>query len=242
MRYLIISDIHGNYPALMSVLHTAETYDAIWCLGDFVGYGPNPNECVDAVRNRDHLAVAGNHDWGVLGRADIFAFNADARLALFWTQRELGTNEAAYLGDLPTRLQVGDYLLVHASPRQPLWEYLIDPEVVAQVFRQYDFQLAFVGHTHLPLLFEWHESADEAVALMPDYHNPLRLGGRRLIINPGSVGQPRDGDPRSAYAILDTDEETIAFHRVAYPIEITQERMRARSLPTRLIERLELGR
>ncbi len=242
MRYLIISDIHGNYPALMAVLHTAQPYDAIWSLGDFVGYGPNPNECIDAIRNGDHLAVAGNHDWGVLGRADIFTFNSDARQALLWTQQELGASETAYLAELPTRLQVGEFLLVHASPRQPLWEYLIEAEVAADIFQRYDFRIAFVGHTHLPLLFEWREKTGEAGLLMPDYRNPVRLDHRRLIVNPGSVGQPRDGDPRAAYAILDTDAGTLEFHRVPYPVEITQERMRARGLPSRLIDRLEIGR
>ena len=242
MRYLIISDVHGNYPALMAVLHAAQPYDAIWSLGDFVGYGPNPNECIDAIRNHDHLAVAGNHDWGVLGRADIFIFNNDARQALLWTQQELGASEMDYLAELPTRLQVEEFLLVHASPRQPLWEYLIETEIAADVFQRYDFQIAFVGHTHLPLLFEWREHIGEAGLLMPDYRNPIHLGHRRLIVNPGSVGQPRDGDPQAAYAILDTDAETLEFHRVPYPVEITQERMRARGLPSRLIDRLEIGR
>ncbi len=242
MRYLIVSDIHGNYPAIMAVLHHAQPYDVIWCLGDLVGYGPNPNECVDAIRSRDHLCVAGNHDWGALGRADIFTFNHDARVALLWTQDELGESERSYLAELPTRLQIGGYLLVHASPRQPLWEYMLDVESAAEAFLHHDFRLALVGHTHIPLLFEWREALGEAVMLMPDYRNPIYLGERRLIVNPGSVGQPRDGDPRAAYAILDTEEETIEFHRVSYPVEITQERMRARGLPERLIERLEMGR
>ncbi|MEA3396130.1 MAG: metallophosphoesterase family protein, partial [Chloroflexota bacterium] len=143
---------------------------------------------------------------------------------------------------LPDLVEVENFVLVHGSLREMIWEYLLDVEQARASFMARDFQVALVGHTHIPLIFEWWEPGQEARLLLPNLEEPLNLEGRRLIINPGSVGQPRDGDPRAAYAILDTEAQTIEFRRVAYPVEITQERMRARGLPQRLIERLEMGR
>ncbi len=242
MRYLIVSDIHANLPAFQAVLFDASDFDAIWCLGDLVGYGPNPNQCIEDLQEYSHLCVIGNHDWGTLGRTDPFVFNSDARQALLWTQRELTADSRAYLAGVSTKVTVEDYLLVHGSPREPIWEYLLDAERAKQSFLSHDFQVAFVGHTHIPMIFEWLEITGEARLLLPDPGAPTQLDGRRLILNPGSVGQPRDGNPRAAYGVLDTDAQTFEFRRVAYPIEITQERMRARALPNRLIDRLEMGR
>jgi len=242
VRYLVISDIHGNFPAMQTVLHDAPAFDAIWCLGDLVGYGPNPNQCIQQLQEFPHICVAGNHDWGVIGRADVFVFNHAARQALQWTQRELSLESRQYLAELSTTVSVEDYLLVHGSPREPIWEYLLDSEHAAVNFMDMDFRVALVGHTHIPIVFEWVEETQSAQILLPDWQTPLSLEGRRLIINPGSVGQPRDGNPHAAYAILDTEMQTFEFRRVPYPVEITQERMRARGLPVRLIDRLEMGR
>lgn len=242
MRYLIVSDIHGNLPAFQMVLAEARPFDAIWCLGDLVGYGPNPDECVNRLREFPHVCVAGNHDWGAIGRADPFIFNNEARLALAWTRSELAFESLRYLADLPTIVQMEGMLMAHGSPREPIWEYLLDVETARAGFNAADFTIAMVGHTHIPLIFEWIEEPHSIRLLLPDWDNPLPLEGRRLILNPGSVGQPRDGDPRAAYAILDTEAGTWEARRVAYPVEITQERMRARGLPQRLIDRLELGR
>jgi len=242
VRYLIISDIHSNLPALQTVLFDAQPFDAVWCLGDIVGYGPNPNQCVERLQEFPHLCVAGNHDWGAIGRADLSVFNRDARQALLWTQRELQPENRRIIITLPDLVEVENFVLVHGSLREMIWEYLLDVEQARASFMARDFQVALVGHTHIPLIFEWWEPGQEAQLLLPDWEEPLNLEGRRLIVNPGSVGQPRDGDPRAAYAILDTEAQTIEFRRVTYPVEITQERMRARGLPQRLIERLELGR
>lgn len=241
MRYLVISDIHSNLPALQAVLFNAPDVDAIWCLGDVVGYGPNPNGCIERIEEYSHVCIVGNHDWGVLGRADLFIFNQDAREALFWTQGELSPENRQFLAQTPKTMTIEDYLLVHGSPREPLWEYLLDVQRAKQSFLAIDSQVVFVGHTHLPLIFEWVEASQEARLLLPSFDEPLKLDGRRLIVNPGSVGQPRDGDPRAAYGILDTEARTFEFRRVDYPIEITQARMRARGLPERLIDRLEVG-
>ncbi len=242
MRYVVISDIHSNYPALQTVLTYAQPFDAILCLGDLVGYGPSPNECVERIQDFPHTAIVGNHDWGAIGRADLLVFNNDARQALYWTQHELHPENRNFLSDLPLTMRMEEILLAHGSPREPIWEYVVDVRTATANFKEYDFETALVGHTHLPVIFEWVESVQQTRILLPDWDAPINLDSRRLILNPGSVGQPRDGDPRSSYAILDTDEKTWEFRRVPYAVEITQERMRARGLPQRLIERLELGR
>ncbi|HQE93458.1 MAG TPA: metallophosphoesterase family protein [Anaerolineae bacterium] len=242
MHYLVISDIHGNFSALQMVLMDAQPFDAVLCLGDMIGYGPNPNECVERVQEFPLTCIVGNHDWGAIGRADLLIFNNDARQALYWTQHELSTENRTFLSDLPTTVRIEDLLLVHGSPREPIWEYLVDVRSAKENFAAHDFQVALVGHTHLPLAFEWNASINQAQILLPDPGVPLSLKERRLILNPGSVGQPRDGDPRASYAILDTTQMTWEFRRISYAVEITQERMRARGLPQRLIDRLQMGR
>jgi predicted phosphodiesterase len=243
MRYLVISDIHSNAPALESVLLDAPSVDGVLCLGDVVGYGPNPEECITRIQEMDLTCLAGNHDWGAVGRADRFVFNREAREALQWTQEQLTPVDAQFLRDLSPKHQLSeDMLMCHGSPRDPVWEYLVDASSAAHNFREYDFQVAMVGHSHLPLVIEWQEDRQQVTALRPDLDAPVQLDGRRLILNPGSVGQPRDGNPDASYAILDTDERTWRFKRATYPVEITQERMRAQGLPRRLIDRLEIGR
>jgi diadenosine tetraphosphatase ApaH/serine/threonine PP2A family protein phosphatase len=242
MHYLVISDIHGNFPALQMVLMDAQPFDAVLCLGDIIGYGPNPNECVERVQEFPLTCIVGNHDWGAIGRADLLIFNNDARQALYWTQHELSTENRNFLSDLPATVRIDDLLLAHGSPREPIWEYLVDVRSAKENFVAYDFNVALVGHTHLPLALEWSVGMSQARILLPDWEAPLSLAGRRLILNPGSVGQPRDGDPRASYAILDTEQMTWEFRRIPYAVEITQERMRARGLPQRLIDRLQMGR
>ena len=247
MRYVVISDIHSNFSALQTVLIDAQPFDAILCLGDVVGYGPNPNECVECLQDFPLTCIVGNHDWGAIGRADLLIFNNDARQALYWTQQELSAENRSFLSELPATLQMDDILLAHGSPREPIWEYLVDARSAGEVFAAFDFQIAMVGHTHLPLALEWVDGLHQARVLLPDWDMPLSLNGRRLILNPGSVGQPRDGDPRASYAILDVEQTTPVkasweFRRVPYAVEITQERMRARGLPQRLIDRLQMGR
>jgi diadenosine tetraphosphatase ApaH/serine/threonine PP2A family protein phosphatase len=239
---LIISDIHANRPALEAVLKDAGSFDKIWCLGDMVGYGPDPNECVARLQDFDHICLAGNHDWAALGRLNLENFNIDARMASAWTQQELTPATREYLEALPTRIGQRDFTLVHGSPREPIWEYLLDAGLAAVNFRYFSTRFCIIGHTHIPIVFALDEVHDRCHTLIPSYTDPIPLGTYRMILNPGSVGQPRDGDPRASYAILDTEAGTWEPRRVAYPIEITQERMRARNMPRRLIERLETGR
>lgn len=245
MRYLIISDIHANFTALEAVLEDAgelgKDFDFVWCLGDVVGYGPDPNECVDRVRSFPHLCLAGNHDWAALGRLDVRTFNADARKAVTWTRETLTEENLAYLEALPTTFVLGDFTLAHGSPREPVWEYILDPLIASLNFPHYQTPFCLVGHTHTPVTFELLNDKGECQPVPPNYHKEVRLNGKRKIINPGSVGQPRDSDPRAAYSILDMDRMTWEHRRIPYDIDDVQARMRSYDLPERLITRLEHG-
>lgn len=241
MRYLVISDIHANLVALETVLKDAEgQWDQIWCLGDIVGYGPDPNGCIELLRQHDHLSLSGNHDWAVLGKLDIESFNNEAQKAIRWTQSILSPGNSDYLSQLPPLTIVEPFTLVHASPRQPVWEYLLDEATAAKNIALLETAYCFAGHTHMAIIFT-EIAPGRCQATFPDYREKQTFGDNRLIINPGSVGQPRDSDPRAAYGILDTAAMTWQHRRVAYDIAETQERMRQHNMPPRLIARLELG-
>lgn len=241
MRYLIISDIHANLVALEAVLEDAQgEWDEIWCLGDIVGYGPDPNGCVELLREQAHLSLAGNHDWAVLGKLDIDSFNREARSAIRWTQNTIRDDNLDYLASLSALQVVEPFTLAHASPRQPIWEYLLDEGAAAHNFAVLGTPYCFVGHTHTPIIFTETDSGSSE-ASFPNYGEIIMLGSQRLIINPGSVGQPRDSDPRAAYGILDKDAMSWEPRRVAYNVAETQERMRNHGLSDRLIARLALG-
>jgi len=226
---------------IMAVLHDAAgKYDAVWCLGDLVGYGPNPNECVALVRQLPGLrCLVGNHDRAALGEIDIDAFNLDARIAIRWTQDALNAETVDYLENLPEQELHGDFTLVHGSPRQPVWEYILDRFIAAQNFAFFETPYCLVGHTNTPIIYK--EADGGSTASPPDYKTPLQLTGERYILNPGSVGQPRDGSSQAAYAILDLEGPLWAPQRVAYDVEATQLRMQAYNLPERLIVRLGKG-
>jgi len=241
MRYLIVSDVHANLIALQTVLADAGQFDAIWCLGDMVGYGPDPNDCVALLREHELFCLAGNHDWAALGKLDLTSFNNDARTAATWTQRMLTDETCEYLESLPSIYQEGEFTLAHGSPRQPVWEYILDPLVASINFFHFETRYCLVGHTHTPVIFEQDLDDNNCQAHCPQYGRPVHLGDSRLIINPGSVGQPRDSDPRAAYAILDTKTMTWEHRRVEYPIAETQNRMRQHGLPHRLVARLQYG-
>lgn len=243
MRYLIISDIHSNLAAFEAVLADAGSFDKVWCLGDMVGYGPDPNECVERLRDLPHICVAGNHDWATLGKLDIKDFNPDAQKACLWTREQLSPSNWRYLEALPENLIEEGFTLVHGSPRYPIWEYILSLSIAEANFEYFDTRFCFIGHTHVPIIYRHHPQNPNRTcdALMPSPDARLVLGENRLIINPGSVGQPRDGDPRASYAILDSDELTLEYRRISYPIEETQARMMKMGLPVRLIMRLAYG-
>lgn len=242
MRVLIISDIHANLTAFQTVLEDAKgDWDYVWCLGDVVGYGPDPNESVDLLRSLPHLCLAGNHDWAALNRLDIRTFNPDARKAVQWTQDTLRPDVVEYLEALPTTFVIDNYTLAHGSPREPVWEYILEPLIAALNFTQFETDYCLVGHTHQPVIYMQMNEQGDTKALAPSYGRPYALNGKRQIINPGSVGQPRDANPKAAYAILDLETDTFEHRRVAYDIKAVQDRMRAADMPERLIARLEHG-
>lgn len=241
MKILVISDIHANLTAFQAVLEDADdNWDEIWCLGDVIGYGPDPNECVALLREHTHITLTGNHDWAALGKLDVSTFNQDAQDAVAWTSDTLSDDARAYLEAQPPMLVKEQFTLAHASPRQPVWEYITDAFIAWENFDFFDTPYCLVGHTHYPVVFE-HDEEYGALAFHADYVRPLKLENKHLIINPGSVGQPRDSDPRAAYALLDLEALTWQHKRVPYDIASTQKRMLQAKLPQRLIARLQYG-
>jgi predicted phosphodiesterase len=245
MRCLIISDVHANLAAFEAVLADAGEVDITWCLGDMVGYGPAPNECMALLRKTKHVCLAGNHDWAVLGKLDLRGFNADARQANEWTQGIISPSVRNYLQGLPPqRVEREIYTLAHGSPRQPIWEYILDPLTAELNFVAFETSICMVGHTHIPAAFYMPPDSPDnhrCEALPLHSRRPISLAEGRWIVNPGSVGQPRDGNPAASYALLDLETRTLEYRRVKYDVEATQERMREAHLPARLIERLAVG-
>jgi len=242
MRIAVISDVHANLPALDAVLaaiRDAGQPEALWHLGDVVGYGPHPAEVIDRLRAAGALGVMGNHDAAAIGRIGTEWFNDDARTAIEWSAERLGAPHLAWLRGQPESRREMDVTLVHGSPRDPIWEYVYSPPIARSNFGAFDTRLCLVGHTHVPLVFR--DRDGHASAESPDDGETIELRSTRAIVNPGSVGQPRDGDPRSAWLLLDTDALTATWHRVPYDVRATQADMRAARLPGRLVDRLELG-
>jgi len=242
MRYAILGDIHSNLAAFEAVLRDIDLkggIDRIWCLGDVVGYGPDPHECIELLRQYEHICVAGNHDWAAIGKMDTSDFNPVATRACRWTSQQLTKKDIDYLQNLPLSLCQDDFTLVHGSPREPIWEYLLSIEVAQDNFAYFKTAFCLVGHSHVPLIFE--QRGNSTVYKEFPNRTNLELGGNRLIINPGGVGQPRDGDPRASYAIYDVDARTIYHYRVEYDIPATQRKMEERGLPLPLILRLSEG-
>lgn len=241
VRVLVVSDVHSNLAALQAVLEDAGSFDALWSLGDVVGYGPQPNECIATLSEHEHRHIAGNHDWGVLGKIPLDDFNGDARRANLWNREQLTPEALAYLDSAPETIVVGQVTIAHGSPRYPIWEYLVYASVAKLSYAFFETKLCLVGHTHVPILFEQTPDGADCHASRLPVGERLTLGEGRYIVNPGSVGQPRDGDPRAAYLLLDTDDLSLEHRRVAYDVEATQRLMRKAGLPRRNIVRLALG-
>jgi diadenosine tetraphosphatase ApaH/serine/threonine PP2A family protein phosphatase len=242
MRRLILSDIHSNLVALEAVLEDAPSELPVWCLGDIVGYGPRPNECIQRLRSLEvEACVVGNHDWAVMGKVDVRDFNLDAQRSVVWTQRQLAPANLEYLEHLPLSVVRDEFTLVHGSPREPIWEYILYPPIARRNFEHVETRHCLVGHTHVPVAFRFDAEQQTLETEHLVEGRPLLLERGRLIINPGSIGQPRDGDARASYAILDTEAGTLECCRVAYDIAEVQVRMERAGLPQRNVMRLSYG-
>jgi predicted phosphodiesterase len=241
MRVLVISDIHANIVALEAVVTDAGDVDATWCLGDLVGYGPNPNECVFRIQNLPHtVCLLGNHDAACIDLIDTRTFNDEARDSILWTQKTLTESNKNYLKTLPSTKEIGQFTLAHGSPRHPIWEYLLDTYTATINFSFFNSSYCLVGHSHIPVIYQLQNGSSSADLNIPQPHQIYQLIPRS-ILNPGSVGQPRDRDPRASYAILDTDDLTWEIHRIPYDIEEIQIRMKEAKMPDRHILRLIAG-
>jgi predicted phosphodiesterase len=240
MRVAVISDVHANYHALEAVLRSVDAalVDAIWCLGDTVGYGPRPNECCEVVDERSDLCLVGNHDLVVLGELDVGDFNDEAAAAARWTADVLTAKSREFLERLEPAGHAHGVDLFHASARDPVWEYVLSEEAARATLELAAAPLVLVGHSHVPLALT-QNGRGVAGGLAPGGAE-VALDGRWLL-NPGSVGQPRDGDPRAAWLLLDLDRRVAAFQRVTYPVQDTQTEMRERRLPLALAARLGRG-
>jgi len=243
MRYAIIADIHANLAAFAAVLGDIEQQggvDEIWCLGDIVGYGPDPHQCIELLRRYNHICVVGNHDLAAIGKFDTSYFNPLAAAACQWTAEQLSRDDVKYLKNLPTTIEKDDFLLVHGSPREPIWEYIVSTSIAVRNFAFFKSPFCLVGHSHIPVVFKY-----EGGSCLPIRFSPgigILLGKSRMIINPGGVGQPRDGDPRASYAIYESEGRVIRLYRIPYDISITQDKMMQVGLPIQLITRLKYGR
>jgi diadenosine tetraphosphatase ApaH/serine/threonine PP2A family protein phosphatase len=241
----VITDIHANLPALEAVLASAEKrrVSEIWCLGDVVGYGADPDGCTELVRERCDACLVGNHDLAVLGELDIDSFSEAAAAAVDWTRERIGEGALEYLRELAPTLQRKGIGLFHASPRDPVWEYVLSIEQADACLDVQPERLALIGHSHVALFFTrtTEDGGGETRGSQAEHGLKLDLTEGRWLLNPGSVGQPRDGDPRAAWLELDTQKEAARFHRVDYDIDRAAAAIVDGGLPKRLADRLYIG-
>jgi diadenosine tetraphosphatase ApaH/serine/threonine PP2A family protein phosphatase len=243
MRAAVITDIHANRPALEAVLEAIAGTDVgeVWCLGDVVGYGAEPDRCTEIVRDRCDLCLVGNHDLAVLGELDISAFSPAAAEAVTWTQENAQEGTLEFLRELSPAGERADVGLFHASPRDPVWEYVLSVEQASDCLELQPQRVAFIGHSHVALFFSQASGNSDVRGVQALEGASLDLADGRWLVNPGSVGQPRDGDPRAAWLELDTDEWTAHYHRVEYEIDLAASAIADADLPKHLGDRLYVG-
>jgi diadenosine tetraphosphatase ApaH/serine/threonine PP2A family protein phosphatase len=240
VRIAVLSDIHGNLEALEAVLAEVDgsSVDLLYCLGDIVGYGPSPAACVEIVSRRAAVSLLGNHDAAVAGLTSLEDFNEFARSAVEWTAARLSAGQVEYLGSLPYTHRARELLLVHASPIEPeRWHYLHGLADIDEHFAAFAERVCFVGHSHRPGVY----AIEAGGGVRRSVGRVALRAGSRYLVNAGSVGQPRDRDPRASYVLYDPAGAGVEVRRVAYPIAKTQERMRAAGIPDFLVDRLEAG-
>lgn len=243
MHILVISDIHANLTALNAVLTDAGNFDQVWCLGDIVGYGPEPNECISRLRELDPICLAGNHDLAVTGEEELIEFTQDARDVILWTRHRLTPSNLDWLNTLPRTPLIMEHeiTLVHASLRNPIWEYINEKWIAKDNLEFLTTPICLNGHTHIPAIYRKPWDDWRVLEEWPRVNSPIKLTLDQMFINPGSVGQPRDEDPRAAYAILDTETMTLTCHRVQYDVASVQKLMKQANFSNRLIRRLRFG-
>ncbi len=249
MRLALLSDIHANLPALEAVLAeiAAAEVELTWCLGDVVGYGAQPDECAALVQERCSVCLVGNHDLAALDALDISTFSPAAAAAVRWTRERMSPTTRDFLAGLDPADESREVGLYHASPRDPIWEYVLWPDQAAECIRAQARRVSFIGHSHVALFFALAEAtgetevADDARGAQAAAGTSLEIRRGRWLINPGSVGQPRDGDPRAAWLELDTDAWHATFHRVPYEIDRAADAILATDLPEHLARRLYVG-
>jgi diadenosine tetraphosphatase ApaH/serine/threonine PP2A family protein phosphatase len=246
LRVAILSDVHANRPALESVLAAIEKagVEELWCLGDMVGYGADPDVCTALIRERCDVCLVGNHDLAVLGELDISTFSDSAAEAVEWTRANASAETIEFLQGLKPTGSRGEIGLYHASPRDPIWEYVLSAEQAEAALDAQPERVCLIGHSHIALFFA--RAADDGEAVIQGAQTAegavLELASGEWLVNPGSVGQPRNADPRAAWLELDSEEWTATFHRVPYDIDAAAEAILAAGLPSSLAERLHAGR
>jgi predicted phosphodiesterase len=241
-RIALISDVHGNLPAFQAVLRAIEQegVDGIWCLGDLVGYGAQPNQCVELAERSVDLCLIGNHDLVVIDRLDISDFSANAAAAAEWTKEELGSDARAYLEKLDPADEAQPVGLYHASPRDPVWEYVLSSIAADDCFDDMGPRIGAVGHSHVALAF-WRKGEQPTAGAQSEPNARLDISDDRWLLNPGSVGQPRDGDPRASWMLLELGSWHATWRRTEYPVEEAADAIRAAGLPEQLGDRLYYG-
>lgn len=243
MKIGIISDIHSNREALEAVLNELTNVEQFYCLGDIIGYGADPIYCIEKIKELDCLCIKGNHEGAITGELDLYYFNEVAKQSLEWTVKQLKEQDFHFIHNLPKKVDITKNILgVHGSPRQPLWEYILDQQTAEEIFNKFDFRVYFIGHSHVPGCFTFHRKNNiiqyfEATAgidlVLDDNHS--------YIVNCGSVGQPRDGNPQASYVLFDSEKMVINIKRVSYAIDKAQRKIIKAHLPHFLAQRLAIG-
>ena len=243
MRVAILTDIHSNLPAAEAVMDAIDDagIEQRWCLGDIVGYGAQPDECASLVRERCELSLVGNHDLAVTGEIDTAVFSASAAAAVDWTRQQAKEETIEFLKGLKPEDTSREVGLYHASPRDPIWEYVLAVDQAAECIEEQSGRISFIGHSHVAL---WYGKSDDDKlsegGQAPAGHE-IDMPGGRWLLNPGSVGQPRDGNPRAAWLELNTDPWKVKYHRVKYDIDAAADAIREAGLPGLLADRLYVG-